>query len=370
MRQGEDTAMSSLERLGWDRHFQNEWEQTAMPGCEPARVVTAGKGLYRVQTASAELLAECTGRLLHRAQQQADLPAVGDWVALESRAAEGRGTIHTVLPRRSRFARKVAGRRTEEQVVAANVDTVFLVTSLNQDLNPRRIERYLAQVWESGAAPAVVLNKADLCDDAQAAALAAEIEAAAIGVPVVRVSAATGHGFDALTPFLLPGRTIALLGSSGVGKSTIINRLLGREAQAVRDVREGDDRGRHTTSSRQLFALPGGALVMDTPGMRELHLWSDGDGLDRTFGDIEGLARDCRFPDCRHESEPGCAIQAALGDGRLDAARIESWRKLQREVAFLERKRDVGLQSVERERWKKVHKEVRRIYKDRPKHRG
>jgi ribosome biogenesis GTPase len=357
--------MQKLQELGWGRFFQEQWEKLRLPGCVPARVVSEHRDFYRVSAEPGELLVEIAGRMRHRAGQPGDLPAVGDWVAVDARPAEGRGTIHAVLPRRSRFVRKAAGRRVEEQVIAANVDTVFLVSSLNQDLSPRRMERYLAQVWESGAAPVVVLNKADLCDPNEVDTLSEEVERAALGVPVLQVSAANGQGFDALQPFLQSGRTVALLGSSGVGKSTIINRLLGREVQAVREVRAGDDRGRHATTTRQLFALPGGALVIDTPGLRELQLWSDGAGLDRTFSDIEELARTCRFPDCSHESEPGCAIQAGLADGRLELERLESWRKLQRELAFLKRKRDQGLQSAERDKWKPIHREIHRIYKER-----
>lgn len=357
--------MKSLQALGWSAHFEEQWEKLGMKEAEAARVVSEHRGFYGVAGEGGELLAEVAGRLRHRAGGRADLPAVGDWVAIEARPEVGRATIRAVLPRRSRFVRKVAGRRVEEQVVAANVDTVFLVSSLNQDLNPRRTERHLTQVWESGAVPVIVLNKADLCEEAVDAALISEIEAAAMGVPVLRVSAATGAGFELLAPFLMEGRTVALLGSSGVGKSTIINRLLGRAVQAVLEVREGDDRGRHATTARQLFALPGGGLVMDTPGMRELSLWSDGAGVEKTFGDIETLARDCRFQDCGHKSEPGCAIRKAVEDGQLDGARLESWRKLQRELAFLKRKRDKGLLAAERDKWKPIQREIHKIYKGR-----
>ena len=265
-----------------------------------------------------------------------ELPAAGDWVAVAARHDEGAGTIHAVLPRRSAIVRKAAGNPTEAQVVGANVDTVFLVTSLNDDLNLRRLERYLATAWESGAQPAILLTKADLCDDPAAAVL--DVQAIAYGVPVHAVSTVTGEGIDELGAYLGEGKTIALIGSSGVGKSTLVNRLAGREVLATQEIRESDGRGRHTTSHRELVPLPGGGLVLDTPGMRELQLWESSDGMQEAFDDVEELVDACRFADCGHGVEPDCAVQAALADGSLAPERYESWVKLQRELEHLERK--------------------------------
>jgi ribosome biogenesis GTPase len=276
--------------------------------------------------------------------------------------------IHEVLPRRGKFVRKVAGRRLEEQVIAANVDTAFVVMALDNDFNLRRLERYLAQCFESGAKSVVVLNKAD--DREDVAARVAEVEAIAAGVPIFAVSARTGEGVGALDIYLAPGQTIVLLGSSGVGKSTLVNHLLQREAQAVREVRASDSRGRHTTTSRELFALPGGALLIDTPGLRELQLWGAAEGVERTFADIEEIAAQCKYGNCGHATEPGCAVQAALGDGRLDAERLESWRKLEREQEFVRRKIDPGAQLQYKERVKKLHRGVKQKYDQRRKDGG
>jgi len=317
--------MPTLKELGWSPFFEEEFrakESSEVPG----RVVEELKGAFRVLTEESELLAEMAGRLSHRAEGREDLPAVGDWVAVAARPTEGRGTIQRILPRRTRLSRKIAGRTTEEQVVAANVDTFLLVSSLNRELNPRRIERYLTLVWGSGARPVILLNKADLCEDVSA--MAAEVEAIAAAVPVHVVSALTGRGLEALDSYLALGQTIALLGSSGVGKSSLINRLLGNEAQPVREIRQSDDRGRHATSTRELFLLPRGGLLIDTPGMRELQLWESEAGLSRTFADIGELASGCRYRDCRHESEPGCAVQEAVTRGELAEERLMSFHKL------------------------------------------
>ena len=350
-----------LEDFGWCEFFAQNFNPFAADGLTPARVIAHHGQTYKLNDGVRELLAETAGRMRYHAGSPADLPAVGDWVAAELRVAEGRATVHAVLPRRTAFSRKVSGRRQDEQVVAANIDRVFLITGLDGDFNLRRIERYLAMAWESGAAPVVVLNKSDLCDDIPGVVAAAE--AVAIGTPVHAVSALAGDGLDSLADYLLPGQTIALLGSSGVGKSSLVNRLLGEDRLATQPVREHDSRGRHTTTHRQLLALPGGALLVDTPGMRELQLWAADDGVATTFDDVESLAPACRFRDCRHHQEPGCAVQQAVEEGRLDAERVESFHKLQRELAYLDRKDDVLAQIEENRRWRAIHKAQRKFNK-------
>ena len=337
------TSPTGLEALGWGDDFEAAFAPHAAAGLEPARVGTQSHGLYRLLSPGREHRAELAGRLRHGGSTD-DLPAVGDWVAADLRP-DGTGTIHAVLPRRTKFSRKEVAERTREQVVAANVDTVFLVSALGRDLNVRRLERYLTTAWESGAQPVIVLTKADL-HPGHAAELA-EVEAIAFGVDVHVTSAVTGDGLDALGPHLGCGRTVALLGSSGVGKSTLVNRLAGEELLATQEVRE-DERGRHTTSHRELVPLPGGALLLDTPGMRELQLWESSDGLEQAFADVAELVNACRFSDCGHRTEPDCAIRAGLADGSLPADRWESYSKLQRELLALEVRQDARLQSEAR----------------------
>jgi ribosome biogenesis GTPase len=353
------TEAFSLSGLGFDPDFQEQFEQYGRDGLAPGRVAVQHRGAYGVFTELGELSAELSGRLRFEAREATDLPAVGDWVALEPRPG-GASTIHAVLPRRTAFVRTVASdqhRQTGEQVVAANVDAVFLVSALVDDLNPRRLERYLVLAWESGAEPAIVLTKADLCDDVEVAV--AQVEAVAIGVPVHVVSNVTGEGLDDLRPYLVGSRTVAALGSSGVGKSTLINRLLGTELQEVGGLRR-DGRGRHTTTRRELIPIPDGGLFLDTPGMRELQLSEVDHGVDEAFEDVAELAARCRFGDCSHETEPGCAVREALETGELEAARFASYRKLQRELAHLERRLDRRAQSEERKRWRRITRSRRK----------
>ncbi|HKQ53840.1 MAG TPA: ribosome small subunit-dependent GTPase A [Pyrinomonadaceae bacterium] len=341
-----------LTNLGWDDFFAGHFEPYGAEGLEAARVALEYNHLFRVLSARGELLADVAGKLKHEAASRAELPAVGDWVAIEPRRAEARATIHAVLPRKSRFVRKAAGTRTAPQVVGANIDTVFLVTSLNQDFNLRRLERYLVVARESGARPVVILSKADLCGEL--VERLAEIQTVAAHVPVHAVSVVRREGLEELAQYFGRGQTVALLGSSGVGKSTLINHLLGRDVQRVLEVRSTDDRGRHATTHRELFLLPQGGLVLDTPGMRELHLWDAGESLPEAFDDIEALVLNCRFSDCRHQNEPGCAIQEGLAAGAIDAARYQSYEKLQKELHHVARKQDVNAQITERKRWKKL----------------
>ncbi|NEQ47742.1 MAG: ribosome small subunit-dependent GTPase A [Leptolyngbya sp. SIOISBB] len=322
-----------------------------------ARVVSEQRGAYQVQTATAALTAQITGQFRHRAADPSMLPAVGDWVAIELHRGHTLATIHQILPRTSQFVRKAAGTLTVGQVVAANVDTVFLMSGLDGDFNLRRIERYLVTAWDSGAKPVIVLNKADLCEDLEG--VVAQVEAIAAGVPIHTISAAIGQGLAVLDAYLQPGKTVALIGSSGVGKSTLTNYLLGHQHQAIQAVRDDDSRGRHTTSHRQLLPLPSGALLIDTPGMRELQLWQTGTGLQETFTDIVDLAEDCKFSDCQHAQEPGCAVQAAIAMGQLSAKRLQSYQKLQREQQWIEHRQDSQVRANSKRRWKQRTKMIR-----------
>ena len=344
--------MYSLEELGWGPQFQPPTD-TRIEDLIPARVAEEQRGAYLLFAESGPLEGIVTGRLIHEASGRDEFPAVGDWVFARPLLGEARAVIQQVLPRQTKLSRKAAGERTDEQIMAANVDTVFLVASLNHELNVRRIERYLAVASDSGARPVIILNKADLAEGA--AAQLSAVEGAAPGVDVHVTSALTGDGVDAVCGYLAPGQTVVFVGSSGVGKSSLVNRLLGRSAQAVREIRS-DDKGRHTTTSRQMLFVPGGGLIIDTPGLRELQLWATGQGISHTFADIDELAGECAFSDCTHAAEPGCAVQSALDDGRLDFGRMESYRKLQREQEFIESKKDVSLRLAQKNKWKAIHK--------------
>jgi ribosome biogenesis GTPase len=344
----------TLESLGWNDQFAQAFAPYREQGLVPARVAVQHRGGYVVLTEDGELEAEAARRHV----RSGELAGVGDWVALRL-LPEGQAIVEEVLPRRTAFTRKETMDRTGEQIVAANVDTVFLVSALGQDLNLRRLERYLTAAWDSGAEPVIVLTKADLHPDAVPEAVR-DVESIAFGVPVHAVSNVTGEGLDALDRYLGPGRTVALLGSSGVGKSTLVNSLLGEERMATAAVREDDERGRHTTTHRELVQLPGGALLLDTPGMRELQLYADEEALDTAFADVAELAAECRFSDCTHEHEPGCAVQAALADGRLAPERWESYRKLQAEIRALEIRQDKRLLSEERKRWRQFSRSMRK----------
>lgn len=346
-----------LNKIGFNEELKSALAHLNKEGIIAGRVALEHKRIYRIFTEFGELLCEVSGKLSFEAVGREDYPAVGDWVAVLPRLNEGKGTIMAVLPRKSKFSRKTAGQTTEEQIVAANVDTIFLVNSLNEDLNLRRIERYLTLTWESGANPVILLTKSELSNNVEDSV--ALIEAVAFGVPVIAVSVHENRGLDLLNDYLQPQKTIALLGSSGVGKSTLTNYLLGYEKQAVQTIREDDDKGRHTTTYREMLVLPNGCVLIDTPGMRELQLWNSSAGILESFTDIEELAENCRFRDCGHMGEANCAVKQAIEDGELESGRLNSYFKMKRELAYLDRKQNKKAQSDEKKKWKSIKKTIK-----------
>ncbi len=351
-----------LERLGADAAVRGAFSPYAQQNLVLARVATAQRDFYHLYAETAVLDAEPSGALYHRSPDRFSLPVTGDWVAARM-AGPGQALVEAVLPRRTCLSRRAPGAREDQQPLAANVDVVLLLCGLDGDFNLRRLERYLALVANSGASPVVVLNKADLCADL--AGRIAETAAVARAAPVVAASTVEAGGLDALRRFQAPGRTLALLGSSGVGKSTIANRLLGEERFETAGVRPWDGRGRHTTVRRELTPLPDGGAIIDTPGLRELQLWADAASVDSVFDEIANLAGGCRFRDCAHSGEPGCAVADALAAGRIDPGRWESFRKLRAEAEYHETIGDPFAAAERKRKWKAIHKQVRALYKSR-----
>lgn len=353
--------MNSLQDLGWSPFFQQQITESDSH-LFPARVSEQSRGFFRLTSDRPDVTATVAGRLAFEAEQDGAMPVVGDWVMARG-ASDGQAVIERVLERRTKLSRIAPGVRTEEQVLAANVDIVFLVTSMTQEFNPRRIERYLMQIWESGARPAVIVNKADLAES-QAFYLSQLEE---IAPDVLTTSAVIGSGIDRLRASIGARETAVFVGSSGVGKSSLINRLLGEEAQEVRAIRENDARGRHTTTNRELLMLPDGGMIIDTPGLRQLQVLADHASLTQTFADVSRYASECAFRDCKHISEPGCAVLAAIDDGSLDNVRLKSFRKLQRELEFAERRTDRAAQLDNKRKWKRIQKQNRARFKQRDK---
>lgn len=348
----------NIKDYGWNEYFEQEFKKIDKSAVIAGRVIADFGQLVRVITANGEVT---VNRPVHKTDDGMQI-AVGDWLVLEPSFSEELA-VNSVLPRKTKFSRAAAGLEVKEQIVAANADTVFIIQSLNKDFNMRRLERYVIAAWESGAVPVVVMTKADCCSDI--AEKLAIVHETAVGIEVYAISAYTGEGLDNIRKYFTNGKTVALLGSSGVGKSTLVNTLAEKELLKTQSIREDDSRGRHTTTHRELILLPQGGLILDTPGMRTLSLWDSDTGMDIMFGDIEELVSHCRFHDCKHQNEPGCSVREALESGELDKKRWESWLKLQKEIAHMEARKEGKLRANEKQWGRQISKFQKELAKER-----
>jgi len=346
----------NLKELGWNIYFKKNFEPYKTHGFIQARVIREDKYSYQVATTKGEFMATLSGRFRFNASSDKDFPRTGDWIVIKPRYKENKATIHALLPRKNYFARKVVGGKSEEQIIAANIDTAFIMCGLDLDFNVRRIERYLTLSWESNTVPVLLLNKSDICKKKELETKIAQTKTVAFDVPVYVISAKKKLGLRPLYKYFKTGKTIVLLGSSGVGKSTLINSILKEERQPVQDLRKFKDRGRHTTSAREMIFLPNQGMIIDNPGLREIGMWTDNENLGDSFEDIETLAEECHFNDCQHKTEPGCAVKQAIKNGKLDQGRYENYLKLQKELNFLDRQQEEKERRIKKAMLKKSSK--------------